>query len=203
MKHYHKVISPTKNETEYFIVYKPYGVLSQFTPEKSGDLTLAHLYEFPTDVYPIGRLDKDSEGLLILTNDKSLNSIILNPAQKTLKVYHVLVEGIPTPDFILNMVSGVEINAEGKIHTGKAKEVKILKLPPDLPERVPPVRTRKTITDSWISVTLEEGKNRQIRKMCAKLGYPVLRIVRIQVGKCRLDRMRPGDVVQVSKSAII
>jgi 23S rRNA pseudouridine2457 synthase len=187
----------------YFLVYKPYGVISQFTPENEGDMTLAELHDFPADVYPVGRLDKDSEGLMILTNDKTINSKLLDPEHKTAKVYYVLVEGIPTPDFTIKMTQGLEIKVEGKICAVKAKNVEILKMPPDLPERVPPVRLRKSVTDSWIRIELEEGKNRQIRKMCAQLGYPVLRIVRTQIGKCRLKGMLPGDVVQVQKAAIL
>ncbi|MFZ1516900.1 MAG: pseudouridine synthase [Saprospiraceae bacterium] len=187
----------------YFAVYKPYGMISQFTPEIEGDITLRNLYKFPTDVYPIGRLDKDSEGLLILSNDPKLNSTILNPVNKFNKAYWVQVEGIVDLNFLKNFSKGVQIKLKDKFYTTKPCEVILLNPAPETPERIPPIRTRKNIPTSWIEVKLHEGKNRQIRKMCAILGYPVLRIIRIAVGKIKIENLQPGEFRKLTKSEIM
>ncbi len=146
----------------YFIINKPYGVLSQFT-DKDGRKTLASLYQFPKDVYPVGRLDFDSEGLLLLTNDKSLTDYLLNPGNKHEREYYVQVEGIPGEDDLDKLREGVII--QGK-KTLPAK-VKII-TPTSIPARIPPIRERKNIPTTWISLTLVEGRNRQVRKMTAQ-----------------------------------
>ncbi|MCI1267894.1 MAG: pseudouridine synthase [Saprospiraceae bacterium] len=179
----------------YFVIYKPYGYLSQFTPEKDGDLTLKDLYPFPPDVYPVGRLDKDSEGLLLLTDDVTMNHLILSPDQKWSKVYWVQLEGSITDSAINKLSTSVSIRINGKIYNTKPSIVHSINGEPNLPERFPPIRFRKSLPTSWIEITITEGKNRQIRKMCASVGFPVLRIVRVKIGKIKLNGMAPGEVI--------
>ncbi|MBK7232857.1 MAG: pseudouridine synthase [Saprospiraceae bacterium] len=189
----------TKKVYDYFMIYKPYGVLSQFSKENADDRTLKELYHFPSDVYPVGRLDKDSEGLLILTNDPSLNAELLRPIEKMEKVYWVQVEGNPDKSFIQKMSEGVSITIDKKKYNCLPAEVQFFKKAPPVPDRNPPIRTRLNIADRWISIKLVEGKNRQIRKMCASLGFPVLRIVRISVGKLKLSEFVPGSVTLMKR----
>ncbi|MBK6698771.1 MAG: pseudouridine synthase [Saprospiraceae bacterium] len=179
----------------YFVIYKPYGYLSQFTPEKDGDLTLKDLYPFPSDVYPVGRLDKDSEGLLLLTNDASMNHLILSPDKKWPKVYWVQLDGFITESAINKLSTSVSISIKGKIYNTEPCIVHSLIGEPKLPERIPSIRFRKSLPTSWIEITITEGKNRQIRKMCASVGFPVLRIVRVKIGNLKLDGMSPGEVI--------
>jgi len=177
-----------------FKIYKPFGYLSQFTKEHKDHQVLGDLYEFPKDVYPIGRLDKDSEGLLLLSNNKSLTYRILNPESSMHKTYYVQVEGELTHHAVKQIESGVKI----KIRSGKYYET----LPcqanlieePVLPPRNPPIRERKTIPTSWASITIHEGKNRQVRKMLAAVGFPVLRLVRFSIGDIDIQGMKVGDV---------
>lgn len=166
-------------------------MLSQFT-DKSGRPVLKDLNVFPVSVYPVGRLDFDSEGLLLLTDDKSLNSSLLDPLNKTEKEYLVQVEGIPEEKNLDSLREGVII--EGK-KTLPAKAEIITS--PEVPPRNPPIRYRKTIPDSWLKIIITEGRNRQIRKMCAKTGYPVLRLIRIRIGNILLGNMVPGEVVEI------
>lgn len=181
----------------YFIVYKPYGYLSQFTKEVPEHLTLADLGKFPKDVYPVGRLDKDSEGLLIITNDKSLNQALLNPKFQHKRTYLAQVEGVPTKEAIQSLRKGLEIKVDGKLYQTQPANARLLKEPPSLPERNPPIRYRKDIPDSWLEIELYEGKNHQVRKMCAKIGFPVLRLVRNKIEKLEIKELKPGDVQEV------
>ncbi|MGN6477483.1 MAG: pseudouridine synthase, partial [Flavipsychrobacter sp.] len=146
---------------QYYIFYKPYEVLSQFSPE--GDKkTLAHyLSHLAKDIYPVGRLDYDSEGLLLLTNDKSLTHQLLEPSFAHQRTYYVQVEGNITDDAVTQLSKGVIININGKQHKTKPAIAKRIE-EPSLPERNPPIRYRKNIPTSWISLTLTEGKNRQV-----------------------------------------
>ena len=186
---------------DYFVIYKPYGIISQF----SGDVgtTLAHLYDFPKDVYPVGRLDRDSEGLLLLTNDKSLNEKLLSPKNNHERTYWVQVEGAPNPEAIKKLAAGVTISTPEGPHNTLPCKALILKNTPELPPRNPPVRFRKTVPDHWIQITLTEGKNRQVRKMTAAVGLPTLRLVRVSIGKIGLDNMQPGDVLAFEKKTIM
>ena len=181
---------------KYFILNKPYGVLTQFTDSENRP-TLGSLYKFPKDVYPVGRLDMDSEGLLLLTNDKMLTDYLLNPKHKHEREYHVQVEGIPAKDDLMQLADGILI--EGK-KTLPAK-VKIL-AEPNFPPRIPPIRERKTIPTSWISLTLFEGRNRQVRKMTAAVGFPTLRLIRIRIKKILLGNLKPGEVRELSEKEI-
>ena len=159
----------------YFQIYKPYGVLSQFTTEHSHKKTLAKVYNFPASVYPIGRLDEDSEGLLLLTDDKKLNQELLGRGVE--KEYWVQVEGQPTESDLEPLRQGVTIRVKKKIHHTLPAKASILPSEPALPDRDPPIRFRKSIPTTWLSITLREGKNRQVRKMTAKVGFPTLRLV--------------------------
>lgn len=181
---------------KYFAANKPYGVLSQFT-DPDGRKTLAGLFAFPDDVYPIGRLDYDSEGLLLLTNDKALTEKLLHPRQKLEKEYFVQVEGIPTEKALTQLRVGVVIEKKKTIPA----KVKILEDQSPFEERIPPVRFRKTIPTTWLSITIIEGRNRQVRKMTASVGFPTLRLVRIRIGNIQLGDLRLGEVKEISASS--
>lgn len=184
----------------YYILNKPFGCLSQFTKEVPSHITLADFCEgIPRDVFPVGRLDKDSEGLLLLTNNKSVNHRLLEPKFKHSRTYLAQVEGIPTKEAIQNLEKGVEIKLKKSTHTTLPAEAKLLDNQPIMSERVPPIRVRKTVPDAWIELTLVEGKNRQVRKMCAKVGFPVLRLVRISIEGLNLGKMLAGDLVEINE----
>ncbi len=187
----------------YFLIYKPYGMLSQFSRETPTQVTLADLaFDFPKDVYPMGRLDSDSEGLLVLTNDKTLNAKLLNPKNAHLRTYWAQVEGMPDAAALEKLRQGVQIQIDGKPFQTRPAAARLLAEIPDLPERQPPVRFRKTVPDSWLELALIEGKNRQVRRMCAAVGFPVLRLVRVQIGQLILDRMLPGEVRELTREQV-
>jgi len=178
----------------YFVIYKPYGVLSQFTREAPQHRTLADMYDFPKDVYPVGRLDQDSEGLLLITNDKRLNSQLLDPRWAHQRAYWVQVEGVPNEEALTRLNNGVNIRIKKRDYRTRPTKAKMLNPFPTLPDRDPPIRVRKSIPDSWIELRLTEGKNRQVRRMCATVGFPVLRLVRAAIENLTLGDMQPGDV---------
>ena len=183
----------------YYVIFKPYGVLSQFTRLEPQHKTLADLgFKFPKDVYPVGRLDKDSEGLLILSNDKDLNHQLLNPDFEHSRVYTVQVDGQITDQAIQMLENGIGIKLGKSIYQTLPANAKLLPEGVGLPERDPPVRFRKLIPTSWLELTLIEGKNRQVRKMCAKTGFPVLRLVRTGIEQLLLQGMQPGDVKEIA-----
>ena len=184
---------------QYFITYKPFGVLTQFSGEGP---TLATLGEFPKEVYPVGRLDKDSEGLLLLTDDKSLNHQLLNPRFAHQRTYYVQVEGIPTPEALAQLQAGVTIQVDGKPYRTKPAVAKLLDSAPTLPERNPPIRYRASIPDRWLALTLIEGKNRQVRKMTAAVGFPTLRLVRYSMEKISIEGMVVGEVRELSQEFV-
>lgn len=182
---------------KYFLLHKPYGVLSQFTHE-GGHKSLADIeFEWPSDVYPVGRLDTDSEGLLLLTNDKRLNSEILSPERGHPRTYHAQVEGSPDFKDIRFLQNPMILKIKGKDFTTRPCKADILSPAPVHPERTPPIRVRKTVPDSWISLSLTEGKNRQVRKMTAKAGFPTLRLIRVSIGPFKLDNLKSGEVREV------
>jgi 23S rRNA pseudouridine2457 synthase len=183
----------------YFIIYKPYGVLTQFTGEGP---TLASLGAFPKEVYPVGRLDKDSEGLLLITDDKWLNHHLLNPRFGHQRTDLAQVEGIPTPEALAQLRSGVTINVDGKDYRTKPALAKILDPTPVLPERDPPIRYRASIPDTWIELTLIEGKNRQVRKMTAAVGFPTLRLVRYSMEKINISGMQVGEIRELDERTV-
>ncbi|WP_200975536.1 pseudouridine synthase [Echinicola sp. 20G] len=175
----------------YFVIYKPFGILSQFSGEEN---TLKQLGDFPKEVYPVGRLDKDSEGLLLITDDKPLNHYLLNPQFGHQRSYLAQVEGVPDEDAILALEEGVDIKVDGKMYHTKPAKAKLKKSEPLLPERDPPIRYRKTVPDSWLELTLIEGKNRQVRKMTAAVNFPTLRLVRWSMEKLTIEGFAVGEV---------
>jgi 23S rRNA pseudouridine2457 synthase len=179
----------------YFVCYKPFGVLCQFTSEL-GKRTLADLFAFPKDVYPIGRLDEDSEGLLLLTNDASMNQEWLG--QGVEKEYCVQVEGIPTDESIAQLRGGVTIRVKKEVYQSLPAQAELLGEDPGFPPRMPPVRFRASIPTSWVRIVIREGKNRQVRRMTAAVGFPTLRLVRVRIGKMKLREMKPGEVQEVT-----
>ncbi|WP_018616215.1 pseudouridine synthase [Segetibacter koreensis] len=185
----------------YFIIYKPYHVLTQFSSEDR-KTTLKEHFNVPKDVYPVGRLDYDSEGLLILTNDASLNHRLLNPQYKHEREYWVQVEGSITKQAIDDLRKGVVISIDGKQHKTLPCKAYSFTEPPTVFERHPPIRFRKNIPVSWISLTLIEGKNRQVRRMTAKVGFPTLRLIRYRIQKLTLADMRPGEMKELTKEEI-
>lgn len=186
---------------DYYIIYKPYLMLSQFRP-KGDTPVLRRLHNFPSDVYPVGRLDADSEGLLILTNDKSLNNKLLNPKFGHERTYWVQVDGAFTPEALEEIQNSVKIKVNKKDYITKPCKAKILDSEPTLPERNPPIRYRKTVPTTWIEITLTEGKNRQVRKMTAAVGFPTLRLVRQSIVGLDIEGMKSGDVVKMDREEI-
>lgn len=183
---------------QYFIIYKPFNVLSQFTSQEDKH-TLKDFFDVPNSVYPIGRLDFDSEGLLILTNDKELNHYLLNPLYAHAREYWVQVDGAINQQSIDALMEGVTITVDGKWYNTKpCKAEKFLTLP-KVAERNPAVRFRKNIPTSWIKLILKEGKNRQVRKMTAKVGYPTLRLIRTSIENLSLEGLQPGEMRTINK----
>lgn len=175
---------------KYYAVNKPFGMICQFT--KEGDHpVLADLGGFPKDVYPIGRLDTDSEGLLLLTNDKALTHRLLDPKYNHRRTYWAQVEGLVTEEALLRLRTGVELRIDGKQFRTKPAQAESIDAP-FLPDRVPPIRYRASIPTSWISLGLTEGKNRQVRRMTAAVGFPTLRLVRFSIEDLTLGDLDPG-----------
>ncbi len=168
---------------------KPFGVLSQFTDAKSPTErpTLSGYIDVPR-VYPAGRLDRDSEGLLLLTDDGRLQARIADPRFKLPKTYLVQVEGVPDEAALQALRNGVMLN-DGITRPAKVEAID----PPALWDRDPPVRFRKSVPDSWLRLTISEGRNRQVRRMTAAVGYPTLRLVRWSIGDWSLDGLQPGE----------
>ena len=188
----------------YYKFYKPFGCLSQFTREHPSHVTLADFCEgLPKDVYAVGRLDKDSEGLLLLTNDKKINQALLHPKNKHSRIYWAQVEGIPTPEAIDQLQKGIEIKLKKTTHLTLPCKAKLIDNQPVVPERNPPIRFRKSVPDSWIELQLTEGKNRQVRKMCAKVGFPVLRLIRVSIEGIEVGDMQPGDLVEIEREEFL
>jgi 23S rRNA pseudouridine2457 synthase len=179
---------------KYYIIYKPFNMLSKFTPEGKLRALRDIEFPFPRDVYPVGRLDSDSEGLLILTNDTALNHKLLHPKHGHERTYLVQVDGIVSEEAAQLLEKGIEISVEGKPHFTKPAKAELIEEPENLPERMPPVRYRKSLPTSWLKLTLTEGKNRQVRRMTAKVGFPTLRLIRISIGNLELGNLQPGQV---------
>lgn len=173
--------------TELILFNKPYGVLSQFTGE-AGDQTLATYISMP-GFYAAGRLDKNSEGLLLLTNDGALQHQLSHPKFHKKKHYWVQVEGIPTEEKLDVLRKGLKLKACSYLPS----EVTLLIEEPRVWPRVPPIRTRQSIPTSWLEIVLKEGKNHQVRKMTAAIGYPTLRLIRHRIGSWDLGGLQPGQ----------
>jgi 23S rRNA pseudouridine2457 synthase len=175
---------------------KPYGVISKFRPEP-GKRTLADYVSVP-DVYPAGRLDSDSEGLLLLTDDGALQARISNPRHKLAKVYWAQVEGAPTEAALAPLRTGVDL---GDFVT-KPADARFIDEPERLWKRDPPIRYRASIPTAWLEVTLHEGKNRQVRRMTARVGFPTLRLVRVAIGRVELGGLSPGEWREIAAEAL-
>jgi len=168
--------------------HKPYGVLCQFTPDQPGQRTLAE-FGFPKRVFPIGRLDQDSEGLLLLGDERPWVDRLLDPRHGHPRTYQVQVEGLPEPATIARLAAG-GIDLRG--HRTLPCRARRLENAPDFPPRDPPVRFRKSVPDCWLELVLTEGKNRQVRRMTAAVGHPTLRLVRVAIGRLKLATLTPG-----------
>ena len=166
---------------------KPYGVLSQFTPEPSPHLTLAQ-FGFPKNVYAIGRLDADSEGLLLLSDEPELNNALLDPAHAHEREYWAQVERKPSDEALRKLEKGLVILGRRTL----SSKARILDPQPDIPPRQPPIRFRKSVPDCWISLVLVEGRNRQVRRMTAAIGHPTLRLLRVRIGSFELAALKTG-----------
>lgn len=182
----------------YFIIYKPFQVLSQFTSTEAKE-SLANYFKVPADVYPVGRLDYDSEGLLLLTNDKSVNHRLLHPSFAHEREYWVQVEGSITSDALRQLSNGITISIDGKAHRTKPARAVLFEQEPNVPPRNPPIRFRQNIPTSWISLSLTEGKNRQVRRMTAKTGFPTLRLIRYRIGQLTIDQLLPGEMQELTR----
>ena len=188
----------SNNSHRHFIIYKPYGVLSQFGSNDSKQQSkkfLGILHDFPEGIMPIGRLDEKSEGLLLLTTDGKMSDFV--NSQKVDKEYYALVNGTITKEAIETLKAGVEIGFEGRKYQTKPCKVFKLDKEPNLPERSKKIRDDRHGPTSWISITLNEGKFRQVRKMTSAVGFSTLRLVRVRVGNIYLNTMQVGDVVEV------
>ena len=181
---------------QYILFHKPYGVLSQFTPE-DGARSLAE-FDLPKGVYPAGRLDKDSEGLLLLTDDGPLIEQLLNPRNQKPKTYWALVERVPTEESLQRMRDGLRIED----YTTLPCEVALLQPQPEVEPRDPPVRVRKSVQDVWLEITVVEGKNRQVRKMTAAIGHPTLRLMRHSIANLQLGDLAPGQWKAIGRQDI-
>ena len=168
------------------LLHQPYGAVSQFT-ESEGKVTL-HKFSLPAGVYPAGRLDHDSEGLLLLTDDGGIAHRLTDPKSGHPRTYWVQVERVPGEEALRTLRNGVAL-ADGKTRPAK---VKILDAEPDLPPRDPPIRFRLNVPTCWLELTLTEGKNRQVRRMTAAVGHPTLRLVRAAIGSITLAGLQPG-----------
>ncbi|AKO97789.1 pseudouridine synthase [Marinovum algicola DG 898] len=177
--------------TRLILFHKPFGVLSQFTDKGTEGTTRPTLSDFVDvpRVYPAGRLDRDSEGLLLLTDDGKLQHRIVHPRAKQPKTYWVQVEGLPEPAALEALRRGVTLK-DGKTRPAKARRIEA---PQPLFDRDPPVRFRKSVPDCWLELTITEGKNRQVRRMTAHVGHPTLRLIRAQIGPWHLGGLRPGE----------
>ena len=174
---------------------KPFGVICKFRPEP-GRPTLAD-YIKVSDVYPAGRLDTDSEGLLLLTDDGLLQARIANPRHKLAKIYWAQVEGIPTETALAALRKGVDLGD----FTTQPAGARVIEEPANLWPRNPPIRYRAKIPTTWLEITLQEGKNRQVRRMTASVGFPTLRLVRAAVGRVSVDGLEPGTWREIDPTA--
>lgn len=168
--------------------HKPWGVLSQFTEDRSPNRTLAE-FGFPPRVYPVGRLDADSEGLLLLSDDGRWNARLLQPERGHRRRYWVQVEGIPTPEAVRRLEEGVLVQGRRTLPC----RAWVLEPQPQVAPRVPPIRVRQTVPDRWMALELVEGRNRQVRRMTASVGLPTLRLIRVRIGGFALGRLAPGE----------
>ncbi len=181
----------------YLLFYKPYGVLSQFTDATQRD-TLQQYIPVP-NVYAVGRLDRDSEGLLLLTSNGQVQHRLAHPKFRHPRTYWVQVERVPDEPSLAQLRGGVILRYQGRDYRTLPTQVQRLEQPPALPPRQPPVRFRKQVPTAWLAITLTEGKNRQVRRMTAAVGFPTLRLVRVAIGDLQLSGLKPGEWRDLSK----
>lgn len=181
---------------QYILFHKPYDVLSQFTPE-DGARSLAE-FDLPKGVYPAGRLDKDSEGLLLLTDDGPLIEQLLHPRNEKPKTYWALVERVPDEAALQRLRAGLRIED----YTTLPCQAQLLEPQPQIAPRDPPVRVRKSVQDVWMQIQVVEGKNRQVRKMTAAIGHPTLRLIRQSIANLELGDLRPGEWRSIERTDI-
>lgn len=186
----------------YFAFYKPYGILSQFSDEghKQG---WGKVIKLPSGVYAVGRLDADSEGLLLMTDDTSINEQLLHPSNRHWRTYLVQVEGEISAEALDALKGPMSLRIKKKNHQTLPARVERLTEAPELPERDPPVRFRKSVPTSWVRLSLQEGKNRQVRKMTAAVGFPTLRLVRESIEGLTLDKLQPAEVKEYDQKSFL
>jgi 23S rRNA pseudouridine2457 synthase len=194
-----KIKQQSPGDPVVILFNKPFNTLCQFTGEPDDD-TLAD-YITTKSVYPAGRLDKDSEGLLILTNDGKLQNRISHPKHKQEKVYWVQVEGIITTEALKKLQHGVLLK-DGTTKPAVARDLNDEEVNSFLWQRNPPVRFRQSIPTSWLELTISEGKNRQVRRMTAAVGFPTLRLIRVAIGPWHLGQLQPGDFSVIEKPVL-
>ncbi len=181
---------------QHFILHKPYGYLSQFKYElKRNKKLLGELYDFPAGTMAIGRLDEDSEGLLLITTDGKISDYICS--SKVDKEYYVQVDGVITSEAIEQISKGVEIGFEGTKYLTKTCSVHKVESEPNFGPRAKKIRDERHGPTSWVSITVNEGKFRQVRKMTAAVGFPALRLVRVRIGNVQLNNLKSGEVIEV------
>ena len=176
---------------ESYMLYKPFGLLSQFTDEGHKKGLSSMELPWAKDVYSIGRLDADSEGLLLFTNNNRLKTQLLDPDEAHKRTYHVQVEGAPSEAQLEELRRPMTLRIKGKNFVTRGSEAQLIE--PDWPPRNPPIRERKSVPDAWLEITLTEGKNRQVRKMTAAVGLPTLRLIRVAMGPWTLGDLTPGQ----------
>ena len=179
--------------------HKPYGILSQFTPEPGSKWRTLAEFGFPKNVYPIGRLDADSEGMLLLSDEPQWNARLLHPSRAHVREYWAQVENIPSPQSLRSLEAGVMIGGRRTLPC----RARMLDPQPEVAPRIPPIRVRKTVPDCWVSLELVEGKYHQVRRMTAAVGHPTLRLMRVRIGELRLEKVdgvQPGTWTELDEA---
>jgi 23S rRNA pseudouridine2457 synthase len=177
---------------KYILLNKPYNVVCQFTRSEEHTRTLADYVSVP-DVYPVGRLDHDSEGLVLLTDDGGLQHRLSDPKFGHPRTYWAQVEGVPTHDALQRLAAGVLLRGFKTKYRTRPGKTRLLDPQPELWARDPPIRYRANIPTTWIEIVLEEGRNRQVRRMTANVGFPTLRLVRVAIGELTIEGLEPGQ----------
>ncbi|MBC3541625.1 pseudouridine synthase [Rufibacter sediminis] len=191
----------SENRHRHFILHKPFGYLSQFIGNPKNKKLLGHLYDFPAGTMAIGRLDQDSEGLLLLTTNGKVSEFVRG--RKVEKEYYAQLDGLITPEALDRLrQGGIEISHEKQPYFTLPCAAHLLEPAPQFPERSRRVRDDRHGPTSWVSITLTEGKNRQVRKMTAAVGFPTLRLIRVRIGGIQLGQMASGEVLEVPEEAL-